>query len=88
MADKGKHFHASAPGYILAMFRRSRGRFHSSLRHTAYVRWMRLFIVFHRKRHPREMGVQEVQQFLTHLAVEGHVAASTQSQALSALLFL
>ena len=70
------------------MFRRSRGRFHSSLRHTAYVRWMRLFIVFHGKRHPREMGVQEVQQFLTHLAVEGRVAASTQSQALSAILFL
>jgi site-specific recombinase XerD len=44
--------------------------------------------VFHGKRHPRDMGVQEVHQFLSHLAVEGQVAASTQSQALSAILFL
>lgn len=49
---------------------------------------MKRFILFHGKRHPRDMGVQEVQQFLSHLAVEGHVAASTQSQALSAILFL
>ena len=50
--------------------------------------WIKRFILFHGKRHPRDMGVQEVQQFLSHLAVTGHVAASTQSQALSALLFL
>jgi integrase len=49
---------------------------------------MKRFILFHGKRHPREMGGQEVQKFLSHLAVEGHVAASTQSQALSAILFL
>lgn len=54
----------------------------------AYVRWIRRFILFHRRRHPREMGVAEVNSFLTHLAVEGHVAASTQNQALCALLFL
>src|SRR5215475_2301704 len=53
-----------------------------------YVGWIKRFILFHGKRHPRDMGVQEVQQFLSHLAVAGHVAASTQSQALSALLFL
>ena len=46
------------------------------------------FILFHGKRHPRDMGAQEVHQFLSHLAVEGQVAASTQSQALSAILFL
>jgi integron integrase len=52
------------------------------------VGWIKRFILFHGKRHPRDMGVQEIQQFLSHLAVAGHVAASTQSQALSALLFL
>jgi integron integrase len=54
----------------------------------AYVRWVRRFILFHRKRHPADMGLLEVNAFLTHLAVEGHVSASTQNQALSALLFL
>jgi len=54
----------------------------------AYIRWIRRFVLFHRKRHPRDMGVAEVNAFLTHLAVEGHVSASTQNQALSALLFL
>jgi integron integrase len=54
----------------------------------AYVGWIRRFILFHHKRHPMEMGEKEVTEFLTHLAVAGHVAASTQNQALSALLFL
>ena len=54
----------------------------------AYLGWVKRFILFHGKRHPRDMGAQEVQQFLSHLAVEGYVAASTQSQALSAILFL
>lgn len=49
---------------------------------------MRRFILFHDKRHPVEMGAAEVEAFLTHLAVEGKVAAATQNQALSALLFL
>lgn len=53
-----------------------------------YVQWARRFILFHHKRHPREMGADEVEAFLTHLAVEGRVAAATQNQALSALLFL
>jgi integron integrase len=62
---------------------------HYSLRtEQTYVGWIKRFILFHGKRHPRDMGVQEVQQFLSHLAVAGHVAASTQSQALSAVLFL
>jgi integron integrase len=54
----------------------------------AYVDWIRRFILFHRKRHPAEMGAQEIQAFLTHLATQRNVAASTQNQALSALLFL
>lgn len=53
-----------------------------------YVQWVRRFILFHGKRHPRDMGAPEVEAFLTHLSVEGNVAASTQNQALSALLFL
>lgn len=64
------------------------------LRHYAYsteqqyVHWIRRYILFHNKRHPREMGAAEIEAFLTHLAVEGQVAASTQNQALCALLFL
>ncbi|WP_035989796.1 integron integrase, partial [Leptolyngbya sp. KIOST-1] len=54
----------------------------------SYVGWIRRYILFHNKRHPKEMGSAEVEAFLTHLAVEGHVSASTQNQAFSALLFL
>jgi integron integrase len=62
---------------------------HYSLRtEQAYLDWIRRFIRFHGRRHPREMGAAEVGAFLTHLAVEGKVAASTQNQAKSALLFL
>src|SRR5688572_1442677 len=62
---------------------------HYSIRtEVQYVQWVRRFILFHDKRHPQEMGAGEVEAFLTHLAVSGRVAASTQNQALSALLFL
>ena len=54
----------------------------------SYVDWVRRFVLFHGKRHPREMGAEEVSAYLTHLARERNVAASTQNQALSALLFL
>ena len=53
-----------------------------------YVDWVYRFIVFHNKRHPMEMGAPEIQAFLTYLAVQRKVAASTQNQALSALVFL
>jgi integron integrase len=53
-----------------------------------YVQWITRFILFHHKRHPRDLGGAEVEQFLTHLAVDGHVSASTQNQAFCALLFL
>ena len=53
-----------------------------------YVDWIRRYILFHRKRHPDEMGEPEIAAFLTHLAVDSNVAASTQNQAFSALLFL
>src|SRR3546814_563141 len=62
---------------------------HYSLRtEQAYVGWIRRFILANGKRHPREMGEREVEAFLTVLATKGHVAAGTQNQALSALLFL
>ena len=62
---------------------------HYSIRtEQSYLDWVKRFIVFHGKRHPRDMGAEEVRVFLTHLAVEGKVAASTQNQALHALLFL
>jgi integron integrase len=54
----------------------------------SYIQWIRRFIIFHGKQHPNEMGLSEVEQFLGDLAVNGNVAASTQNQALSALLFL
>ncbi len=54
----------------------------------AYVEWTRRFILFHRKRHPGEMGKEEVEAFLTHLAVNRGVAPGTQNQALQALRFL
>ena len=46
------------------------------------------FILFHQKQHPRELSSEHISQFLTYLAVDGHVAASTQNQALNALIFL
>lgn len=54
----------------------------------AYVGWVRRFILANGKRHPRELGAREVEAFLTHLVMHGQVSASTQNQALSALLFL
>lgn len=53
-----------------------------------YWHWTKEFILFHKKRHPRELGVGEIEDYLTHLATTRRVSASTQNQALSALLFL
>jgi site-specific recombinase XerD len=62
---------------------------HYSIRtEQAYVDWIKHFVLFNNKRHPAEMGAAEVEAFLTHLAVEGKVAASTQNQAKAAVLFL
>jgi len=53
-----------------------------------YLQWIRRYIAFHERRHPKDLGAAEVEQFLTYLAVNRKVSASTQSQALQALLFL
>lgn len=77
------------PPKLLDQVRDRIRRKHYSLRtETTYVHWIRRFIYFHGKRHPREMGATEVEKFLTHLAVARRVSASTQNQAMSALLFL
>lgn len=77
------------PPKLLDQVRHRARLLHYSLRtETVYVGWIRRFILFHGKRHPRELGVVEVTAFLTHLAVERKVAASTQNQAKAALLFL
>ncbi len=65
-----------------------RSRHYSRRTEEAYIGWIRRYILFHGKRHPAKMGRREMSQFLTHLAVRDRVSASTQTQALSALLFL
>ncbi|HEY0710725.1 MAG TPA: integron integrase [Polyangia bacterium] len=65
-----------------------RARHYSARTEVAYLGWIRRFVLFHGKRHPEQMGEAEVMAFLSSLAVDGHVASSTQNQALAALLFL
>lgn len=80
---------AARPPRLLDRLRHAIRLRHYSIRtETSYVDWARRFIHFHGKRHPAQLGASEVQAFLTHLAVERSVAASTQNQAKSALLFL
>lgn len=80
------------PTFLQKLLDQVRGKIrlkHYSIRtEQAYTDWIRRFILYHDNKHPRDMGAAEVGQFLTHLAVEGQVAASTQNQAKSALLFL
>jgi integron integrase len=76
------------PGLLAVARERMRTR-HLALRtEQAYLHWMRRFIAFHHRKHPRAMGGPEVEQFLTHLAVIRKVSGPTQNQALQALLFL
>jgi integron integrase len=63
-------------------------RHYSRRTEASYVAWVRRFILFHGKQHPREMGAREITAFLSHLAVAGGVSAATQNQALNALIFL
>jgi hypothetical protein len=65
-----------------------RARHFSRCTEKAYVNWIRRLILFKRSHHPRELAEDDVNRLLSHLAVKAHVAASTQSQALSAILFL
>jgi integron integrase len=78
----------SAPRLLEQVRGRIRFKHYSIRTEQAYLDWIKRFIRHFGKRHPRDMGAAEVQEFLTHLAVAGRVAASTQNQAKSALLFL
>ena len=79
---------ASQPGLFAVTREKMRTR-HLSLRtEQAYLQWLRRYIAFHGRKHPRELGAPEVEQFLTFLAVRRKVSAATQNQALQALLFL
>src|SRR6266480_6803852 len=79
---------ASSPKLLDRVHWQLRVKHYSIRTEQAYVDWIRRFILFHGKRHPSEMGEHEIKAFLTYLAVEKHVAASTQNQAFAALLFL
>lgn len=79
---------AAAPKLLDQVRARIRVKHYSIRTEAQYVQWIKRFIYFHDKRHPRDMGAPEVEAFLTDLAVSGGVSASTQNQALSALLFL
>lgn len=77
------------PKKLLDQVRDCIRRKHYSIRtEEAYVDWIKRFILFHDKRHPQEMAEAEIEAFLTHLATDRNVAASTQNQALNALVFL
>jgi len=77
------------PPKLLDRVRASVRTRHYSIRtEEAYVTWAKRYILFHGKKHPSAMGAEEINAFLTHLAVDRNVSASTQNQALSAILFL
>lgn len=65
-----------------------RAKHYSYKTEKAYVHWIKRFILFHNKRHPTEMGEKEIREFINHLAVKENVSASTQNQALCAIIFL
>ncbi len=72
---------ASPPKLLDRVRQHLRARHYSIRTEQAYIDWIRRFILFHGKRHPNEMGEAEIAAFLTYMAVERHVAASTQNQA-------
>jgi len=82
------HYSASPPRLVDRILEAARLRRFSRRTEKAYLGWIRRFVVFHGKRHPAALGPEEVTAFLSHLATEGGVSASTQNQALCALLFL
>jgi len=65
-----------------------RVKHYSSRTEKTYVDWVKRYVLFHNKLHPKDMGAQEIQAFITHLATQRHLSASTQNQALSAIIFL
>ena len=80
--------HNSKPKLLGQLRDAIRTKHYSMKTEEAYVHWTKRFILFHNKRHPKEMGENEINQFITHLAVKDKVSASTQNQALCAIVFL
>jgi integron integrase len=77
------------PSQLLDQARGTLRRRHYSLRtESTYLHWIRRYIVYHQKRHPADLGTADLESFLSSLAINDHVSAATQNQALSALLFL
>jgi hypothetical protein len=80
---------APKPRKLLDQVRDAMRLKHYSLRsEQTYVDWIKRYILFHEKQHPKDMGAPQVKAFLEHLAIDRHVFASTQNQALNALVFL
>jgi integron integrase len=79
---------SSKPKLLDQVHQAIRARHYSPKTEESYVHWIKRFIFFHNKRHPAEMGEKEIGQFLSGLATDRHVSASTQNQALNAILFL
>lgn len=89
LAHLGRRAAPDRPLRLLERLRnRLRTRRYSPRTERAYCDWVRRFVLYHERRHPQTMGEAELAQFLTHLATERHVSASTQNQALQAILFL
>jgi site-specific recombinase XerD len=88
-SNLGNKSNSSKPPRLLDRLRDSlRTKHYAYSTEQAYIHWNRRYILFHNKRHPQDMCGDEIERFLTHLAVERRVSASTQTQALCALLYL
>ena len=70
---------AEKPSLLDSVRHRLRLRHYSIRTEHAYLQWVKRFIILHRKRHPREMGTDEIRQYLSHLATDENVAAATQN---------
>jgi len=88
LAREGTDGHRRSPRLLEKVSHAIRARHYSRRTEESYKRWIKRYILFNGKRHPSKMGEEEVTRFLSYLATDGHVSASTQNQALNAILFL
>ncbi len=89
MEEGNKIFHNSIkPKFLHGIRNKMRTTGYSPKTIEAYTKWIKEFIIFNKKKHPEELGKNDVEDFLTYLAVKRNVSASTQNQALSAILYL
>ncbi len=86
--DLEKEFEMSKSPFLSSISDFMMVRRYSKRTVSTYLMWIKSFIIFHKKRHPKDMGANEIEAYLTHLAVNKSVASSTQSIALNALVFL